>query len=175
MVQESKILELENDSFVPLKEKSHTKETPFKSTGIEILSETKSQDSGKITMLEMETDDEVITLEERKILIAKKNPLEAQILSKVISNLDYEIEIVDKISNLKNLIAQPQYDILLIDKELEEFNQNILKHQHEGMNVIMLSLNQPNDKYFNNNLIKEVHIGVIKREKINQLIKKYRK
>jgi len=169
MVKESKILHLENDSFVPLKETQH------KSTGIEILSETKSQDSGTITMLEMEMDDEVATLEERKILIAKKNPLEAQILSKVISNLDYEIEIVDKIENLKNLISNPQYDILLIDKELEEFNQNILKNQHEGMNVIMLSLNQPNDKYFNNNLIKEIHIGVIKREKINQLIQKYRK
>ena len=112
---------------------------------------------------------------EKKILILKKNPLEAQILSKVISNLNYEIEIVHEINELEGFIQLEKYDILLIDKEIEEFNHDILKMQHADMNVIMLSLNKPSNEYYNTHLIKEIHVGVIKREKIAQLIKKYRR
>jgi signal transduction histidine kinase/CheY-like chemotaxis protein len=112
--------------------------------------------------------------EKKIILIAKKNPLEAQILSKVISNMGYEIEIVEYIEELENYISKPQYDILLIDRELEEFNHETLEKQHQNMNVIMLTLNQPNNDYYNNKLIKEVQIGIIKRERIEQLIQKYR-
>ena len=112
---------------------------------------------------------------EKKILIVKKNPLEAQILSKVISNLNYEIEIINKVHELENFIDRVEYDILLIDKEIEQFNHNILKKQHPAMNVIMLSQNKPSNEYYNTNLIKEIHVGIIKREKIEQLIKKYRR
>jgi len=112
----------------------------------------------------------------KKILIAKKNSLEAQILSKVITNMNYEIEVVDSMEELKSLIQMSDYDILLIDKELEESNENILIKQHSKMNVIMLSLNQPApDSSFNSHLIKELHVGIIKREKLAQLIEKYRK
>lgn len=111
----------------------------------------------------------------KKILIAKKNSLEAQILSKVITNMDYEIEVVDNMEELNRLIQMSDYDILLIDKELE-VNKDILKKQHSKMNVIMLSLNQPdNNISFNSHLIKELHVGIIKREKLSQLIEKYRK
>lgn len=110
----------------------------------------------------------------KKILIAKKNPLEAQILSKVIVNLGYEIEIVRGMHNLEKLIQMEQYDILLIDKELEEFNEAILKKQHKGMNIIMLSLTEPANHYYNTNLIKEIQVGIIKLDKIEKLIKKYR-
>jgi signal transduction histidine kinase/CheY-like chemotaxis protein len=112
----------------------------------------------------------------KKILIAKKNSLEAQILSKVIINMNYEIEVVDSMEELESLIQMSQYDILLIDKELEESNKNVLSMQHSKMNVILLSLTQPdNEISFDSSLIKELHIGVIKREKLAQLITKYRK
>lgn len=111
----------------------------------------------------------------KKILIVKKNPLEAQILSKVISNLHYDIEIVNQMSQLEHSIQDDKYDILLIDKEIEQFNKNILKKQHNNMNVIMLSLTKPENEYYNTKLIKEVHVGIIKREEIEQLIKKYRR
>ncbi len=135
----------------------------------------------ELLIIEDETSTEVQVLNEeenlnsndKKILIVKKNPLEAQILSKVIANLNYEIEIVNRVNELENFIDQEQYDILLIDKEIEQFNQNILRKQHPNMNVIMLSLNKNNDHY-NTNLIKEVHVGIIKRDQIEQLIKKYR-
>jgi len=116
----------------------------------------------------------VVTNNKKKILIAKKNPLEAQILSKVVTNLNYEIEIIDNISELSGYISDDSYDILLIDKELEEFNQELLKKQHAGMNVILLTLQQPSNQYYNTHLIKEIHVGIIKRDKIEQLIKKYR-
>ena len=119
-------------------------------------------------------EEDMSSRDDKKILIVKKNPLEAQILSKVIANLNYEIEIVNRVNDLENFIDQEQYDILLIDKEIEQFNQNILRKQHPNMNVIMLSLNKNND-YYNTNLIKEVHVGIIKRDKIEQLIKKYRR
>lgn len=111
----------------------------------------------------------------KKILIVKKNPLEAQILSKVISNLHYDIEIINQISKLESFIQEEKYDILLIDKEIEQFNKGILEKQHKNMNVIILSLVEPGNEYYNTKLIKEVHVGIIKREKIEQLIKKYRR
>lgn len=116
-----------------------------------------------------------VTQKDKKILIVKKNPLEAQILSKVISNLNYNIEIVTQISELEASIQKEKYDILLIDKEIEQFNTNILEKQHKDMNVIILSLTKPENEYYNKKLIKEVHVGIIKREKIEQLIKKYRR
>ena len=121
--------------------------------------------------LEMEDDNS-----SKKILIAKKNSLEAQILSKVISNMNYKIEVVDSMEELKSLIQMSDYDILLIDKELEASNKDILTKQHSKMNVIMLSINEEEDKNsFNSDLVKELHVGIIKREELSQLIKKYRK
>lgn len=113
--------------------------------------------------------------EEKKILILKKNPLEGQILSKVIANLNYKIQIIQHVDELESYIQQPQYDILLIDKEVEQYNEKVLNKQHKNLNVIMLALSQPNNEHYNKKLIKEVHVGVIKREKIEQLIRKYRR
>jgi len=138
-----------------------------------LLDEEESQEMINITDITKEKIKEEIP-EKKIILIAKKNPLEAQILSKVISNMGYEIEIVEYIEELKNYIQNPQYDILLIDRELEEFNHETLEKQHPNMNIIMLTLNQPNNDYYNNKLIKEVQVGIIKRERIEQLIQKYR-
>lgn len=112
---------------------------------------------------------------QKTILIAKKNPLEAQILSKVIINLSYKIEIVTSADELSERIQNKNYDILLIDKELEAFNHALLEKQHSEMNVIILSQNKPDDEYYDNKLIKEIHVGIIKREKIDDLIKKYRR
>ena len=90
--------------------------------------------------------------------------------------MNYEIEIVDSMEELKSLIQMSQYDILLIDKELEESNKEVLNNQHSKMNVIMLSLNHTDTVTpFNSTLIKELHVGIIKREKLAQLIRKYRK
>ena len=146
-----------------------------------------STSDGVLLLLDEEESEELISItdiqekkikekkpEKRTILIAKKNPLEAQILSKVISNMGYDIEIVEYIEELGNYINNPQYDILLIDRELEAFNHKTLEKQHSNMNVIMLTLNQPNNDYYNNKLIKEVQVGIIKRERIEQLIQKYR-
>ena len=139
------------------------------------------QETGLISILKEETTpaDEESTNElshqEKKILILKKNPLEAQILSKVITNLNYDIEIISYVNQLESLIEDEQYDILLIDKEIEEFNQKVLEKQHKNMNVILLSLSKDTNEYYNTKLIKEVYGGIIKRDKIAQLIKKYRR
>ena len=137
--------------------------------------------SGEGIVLLMEEDDvveniieEPIVDEPKTILIAKKNPLESQILSKVINNMGYSIKIVHHISDLESLIQDSRYDMLLIDRELKEFNKNILKKQHPMMNVIMLSNNQPDNQHYNTKLIKEVLFGIITREKIEQLIQKYK-
>jgi signal transduction histidine kinase/DNA-binding response OmpR family regulator len=128
------------------------------------------------SVVEIHEPNEVEESSNKKILIAKKNSLEAQILSKVITNMNYEIEVVDSMEELKSLIQMSEYDILLIDKELEESNKDILTKQHSKMNVIMLSLNQSdNEASFSSTLVKELHVGVIKRDKLAQLIKKYRR
>ncbi len=113
-------------------------------------------------------------IEEKIILIAKKNPLESQILSKVIDNMGYSIEIVQPIEKLESLIQDSKYDMLLIDKTLKECNKTILEKQHQNMNVIMLSSNSIENEAYNKNLIKEVLAGVITRGKIEQIIQKYK-
>jgi len=134
------------------------------------LSLLKEDDSDTITNLLMEEE----SVEEKAILIAKKNPLESQILSKVINNMGYNIKIVQHIDQLESLIQDKDYDMLLIDKELKEFNKNILQKQHSKMNVIMLSLNKIENQHYNKKLIKEVLSGIITRGKIEQVIQKYK-
>ena len=136
----------------------------------ENLSMLKVNDSGTITNLLMEEE----SIEEKTILIAKKNPLESQILSKVINNMGYSIKIVQHIDQLESLIQNRDYDMLLIDKELKEFNKSILQKQHSEMNVIMLSLNKIENQHYNKKLIKEVLSGIITRGKIEQVIQKYK-
>ena len=169
----SKEKEIEPSSTEVLERVEKEVEVP-KNEGIVILDEDNLSD--KLNILEEELNNkekERNKHSNKKILILKKNPLEAQILSKVIANMNYDIEIVHRANELEKYIDKEEYDMLLIDKEVEQFNQNILKKQHPNMNVIMLSLNK-NNEHYNTNLIKEVHVGVIKRDNIQQLIKKYR-
>jgi signal transduction histidine kinase/CheY-like chemotaxis protein len=126
---------------------------------------------GVVLLLE---DEERLDNEPKTILIVKKNPLESQILSKVINNMGYNIKIVHNIADLDALIQESCYDMLLIDRELKEFNKATLEKQHSKMNVIMLSNNQPDNQHYNTKLVKEVLFGVITREKIEQLIQKYK-
>ena len=151
--------------------KVNNKREISKNEDVVVLDENSS--SNGVSILEEEPSSEKETPSNKKILILKKNPLEAQILSKVIANMNYDIEIVHQPNELENFIDKEEYDMLLIDKEIEQFNQNILKKQHQNMNVIMLSQNKTHEHY-NTNLIKEVHVGIIKRDNIQQLIKKYR-
>ena len=154
-------------------------EEPIKS---EINKEESSVKKSEKVSLLLENDSDTITnilieeevIEEKIILIAKKNPLESQILSKVINNMGYNIEIVQRIEELDSLIQNPNYDMLLIDKELKEFNKSILQKQHSKMNVIMLSSSKTEPQHYNKNLIKEVLSGIITRGKIEQLIQKYK-
>ena len=110
---------------------------------------------------------------DKLILIAKKNPLEAQILSKVLSNLMYKIEILDSIENLESKVQDSNYDLLFIDIEIETLNQDSLFNHHKAMNIIRLSLNEPNDMKLNN-YIKEELIGVMNKDKLMNIIEKYR-
>ncbi len=114
-------------------------------------------------------------IEERVIIIAKKNQIEAQILSKVISNMGYKIQILDNIDELESIIQNYKYDMLLIDKKLiQEFKRNILQKQHQSMNVILLSSDSSEEQHYNKKFIKEILSGVITRNKIENLIKKYK-
>jgi signal transduction histidine kinase/DNA-binding response OmpR family regulator len=110
---------------------------------------------------------------ERFILIAKKNPLEAQILSKVLSNLTYKIEILDTVKNLESKVQDINYDLLFIDIEIEVLHQKALSKHHNRMNIIRLSLNDPNDK-LPNSYIQEEIIGVMSKDKLMSVIEKYR-
>jgi len=129
-----------------------------------------SNPKGGITLL---MEDENSEQKPKKILIAKHNPLEAQILSKVLSNLKYNIEIVNDIKNLKNKIEDKQYDILLIDTELVENNKEVISKQHDNMNVILLSLTK-SPYNFNKTIIKDEIIGRIQTDDLKRVIDKYR-
>jgi signal transduction histidine kinase/CheY-like chemotaxis protein len=138
-----------------------------------------SNSSDKVTLLEEDSpleilEDEIESVGEKLILIAKKNPLEAQILSKVLSNLEYKIEIISDMKNLKNKIQDRRYDTLLIDRELEIHNQEAIKMQHRDMSVILLSLTELKESQFNPTTIKEELVGIIKKDELQRVIDKYR-
>ncbi len=149
------------------KETSVSAQSTVKSEGVSLLKEEDNE-----SLIEIIIEEEIV--EEKTILIAKKNPLESQILSKVINNMGYKIEIVQRIEELESLIQNSNYDMLLIDREIKEFNRNILQKQHSKMNVIMLSSNKNEHQHYNKNLVKEVLSGIITRGKIEQLIQKYK-
>jgi CheY-like chemotaxis protein len=54
----------------------------------------------------------------KKILIAKKLPLESKLLAKIIENLDYDYDIKKENENIAELIASGDYDIIITDEEL---------------------------------------------------------
>ncbi len=117
--------------------------------------------------------DEDMEDKDKIILIAKKNPLEGQILSKVLSNLGYKIEIINKIATLYDKIQDSKYDILLIDKELAD--TDLIKKQHRSMNVILLTLKElENGEDYDKNYIKEVLVGVMQIDKLKDIINRYR-
>ena len=116
--------------------------------------------------------DDDIEEKEKIILIAKKNPLEGQILSKVLSNLGYNIDMINNISTLQDKIQDDRYDILLIDRELAD--SNILKKQHRNMSVILLTLKELEDDDYNREYIKEILVGVMKIDKLKEIINRYR-
>jgi len=137
------------------------------------LSESSKTEDGLLLLLEEEEEEQEILTEDRTILIAKKNPLEAQILSKVLANLNYKIEILDQVEHLNEKLKNRQYDLLLIDKEIEQKNQNRLKERHSGLKIIRLTLN-PSGEHFHNDDIQEELVGVMKRDELQAIIEKYR-
>ena len=129
--------------------------------------------SNGIELLLEEEYEEKYEASERLILIAKKNPLEAQILSKVLSNLMYKIEILDKIENLESKVQDNNYDLLFIDIELEKGNQDSLSKHHKAMNIIRLSLNKSKNVE-RSSYIKEEIVGVMNKDNLMSVIEKYR-
>jgi signal transduction histidine kinase/CheY-like chemotaxis protein len=127
-----------------------------------------------IVLLDEPKEDQNNPTEDLTILIAKKNPLEAQILSKVLANLGYKIEILNQVEHLDEKLQNRQYDLLLIDKEIEERNRTRLKKRHSNLNIIRLTLNS-SDKDTYNEDIKEEIVGVMKKDKLQMVIEKYRK
>jgi signal transduction histidine kinase/CheY-like chemotaxis protein len=160
-------IEESTEKNISQKETSVSTSLTAKSEEISLL---KEEDNESIVPMFIEEE----TVEEKTILIAKKNHLESQILSKVINNMGYKIEIVQQIEELESLIQNSNYDMLLIDREIKEFNRDILQKQHSSMNVIMLSSNKSEHQHYNKNLVKEVLSGIITRGKIEQLIQKYK-
>jgi len=135
--------------------------------------EPKIEDDGVINLL---FDDELEEEEEdntpKSILIFKRNPLEAQILAKVLSNIGYSIEIISNLKELSQKIADKNYDILLIDIELADYST--LKRQHPKMNVVLLSLKEIDKSKLDGSIIKDVLVGVMQIDKLKEIITKYR-
>ena len=111
--------------------------------------------------------------EEKIILIAKKNPLETQILSKILVNLNCKIEIINEIELLDEKVQKSVYDLLFIDKGLETANQNRLKKRHRDLKVVRLSPNRSNDAYLNSNIQEEL-VGIMSGDTLKEIIQKYR-
>ncbi len=147
---------------------------------IDFLPKESNQNSVSSNSSECSNDDEAVDLMfdaldddiEKGILVFKKNPLEAQILAKVLMNIGHTVEIIATTQELEEKIVDSSYDILLIDIELIDYS--ILKKQHRGMNVVLLSLKEVDESNFDKSIIKEILIGVMQIDKLKQIISKYR-
>ncbi len=145
------------------------KEPPVERTISLIEEPSKVSEDGVIMLME-----DKVEIKEPTIIIAKKNPLEAQILSKVLANLNYKIEILDNVEHLDQKLQESQYDLLLIDKEIEEKNQGRLKKRHPNLTIIRLTLT-PSMETDKNSDIKEEIVGIMKRDELQSVIEKYRR
>jgi len=56
--------------------------------------------------------------EGKKILIAKKLPLESKLITKIIDNLGYDYDVLKADENISELIASGDYDIIITDPEV---------------------------------------------------------
>ncbi|KIM04824.1 MAG: hypothetical protein KN64_05860 [Sulfurovum sp. AS07-7] len=137
-----------------------------------------NEKENSISLIFDEEDENHIVLNktktDKKILIAKKSSLEAQILSKVISNFDIKVDIVNSTSQLDSSVTNEEYDMLLIDKDIEAFNQHILTKKHPNLKVIMLSQKPLSNGHVNTKLISDTLIGVITKESIEKILNKHR-
>ncbi len=93
-------------------------------------------------------------------------------MAKVLMNIGHTVEIIATTQELEEKIVDSSYDILLIDIELIDYS--ILKKQHRGMNVVLLSLKEVDESNFDKSIIKEILIGVMQIDKLKQIISKYR-
>ncbi len=163
----------EEEEKEPENDKKQDRNKQQQSDVLEEIKPTSITQANGISLLFEEEEEENETTE-RIILIAKKNPLEAQILSKVLSNLTYKIEILDTVKNLESKVQDTNYDLLFIDIEIEKLHQKALSKHHNRMNIIRLSLNKPDDK-LQNSYIQEEIIGVMSKDKLMSAIQKYRR
>jgi len=154
-----------------IKENKEPKETKIKEETRE-KKEPKVEDGVIDLIFDDEIEEPKEEIEEKTILISKKNPLEAQILAKVLANIGYSVDIVSNMKELSQKIADTKYDILLIDIELASYA--LLKRQHPKMSVILLSLKDIDVSKLDTSLIKEVLVGVMQIDKLKQIITKYR-
>jgi len=132
----------------------------------------KTESNVKEGVIDLIFDDEVSSSDEKKILVFKKNPLEAQILSKVLANIGYEVDIVANRNELSKKLTDTIYDLLLIDIELADYE--LLKRAHSNLNIILLSLKEVNEKSFDKSIVKEVLVGVMQIDKLKQIVNRYR-
>ena len=113
--------------------------------------------------------DDAITLENKKILIAKKFMLSRRILAKVIGNLGYEYDILEDISLLEDKLDSDQYDILFTDVNIAKDNIS-----SSDKNIAIISSCDTKNPQEVNVTKGETIPNTSSKEEIDKIIKKYR-
>jgi len=88
--------------------------------------------SEPVSEIEIDTPDLMIeepSVEDKKILIAKKLLLSCRVLGKILNNLDQDFDVLEDIDKLEARLASDKYDIVFTDIELIT-DQLAQAHQH---------------------------------------------
>ncbi len=81
------------------------------------VAKNEAEENDAIT-LDLAIGEETTGSSEKKVLVAKKIPLERRIFTKILDNLGYDYDVIDEQSDVSAAIHSGAYDVVLTDKEL---------------------------------------------------------
>ncbi len=154
------------------------KKQPTKEESIEeeAVQEQTSSQSDLVKQIPDTVDDLVVfdTMEttqesKKKILIAKNFPLSRKVLAQVLTNLDYEYDILEELETLESKLSSDHYDILFTDVKLVTES---ISNTNENIAIISsCDTKDPQEVSVHNG---ETISGAVTKEEIDNIIKKYR-
>jgi len=115
------------------------------------------------------TVDIIETLQDKKILIAKKFLLARRVLAKVLENLGHDYDVLDDMNMLENTLASGTYDILFTDTDL--VTENISKANENVAIIASSNTNNPQEVAVQKG---ETISNTASKEETENIITKYR-
>jgi len=95
-----------------------------------------AEDIEKVTKEEVVIEEPVVAkaVYQADILLTKNSIFESKLYSKILISLGYSCDLAHSMEDMKNLISENSYKVILFDKELDNLNIQEFTHEVQGTN-----------------------------------------